>query len=118
MKRQLQAAKNPQWTELELDELVEEATVDCYNETEEISGLYTMIEDNLALPFETTLFGATIVVERIDLTDRDDIVAFCRQGREMRKIRLLDLPLPSPPPEGAQWIAAYRHWLPDDEPED
>jgi len=22
----------------------------------------------------------------------------------------LDLPLPSPPPAGAEWIAAYRHW--------
>jgi hypothetical protein len=21
-----------------------------------------------------------------------------------------NLPLPEPPPEGAQWIAAYRHW--------
>jgi hypothetical protein len=99
------------WTELELDRLVEEATVDCYNETEQVSGLYTMIEDNLAVPFETMVFGTMVVVERIDLTDRDDIVAVCRRGRELRKIRLPDLPLPSPPPAGAQWIAAYRHWL-------
>ena len=106
------------WTELELDRLVEEATVDCYNETEQVSGLYTMIEDDLAMPFETVVFGSTLVVERIDLTDRDDIVAVCRRGRELRKIRLLDLPLPSPPPDGAQWIAAYRHWLCEEGPTD
>jgi hypothetical protein len=99
------------WSETELDRLVEEATVDCYNETEKVSGLYTMIEDNLVMPFETIVFGSTVVVERIDLTDRDDIVAICRRGRELQKIRLFDLPLPSPPPAGAQWIAAYRHWL-------
>ncbi|MFN0104479.1 MAG: hypothetical protein ACKV2U_20630 [Bryobacteraceae bacterium] len=103
-------------TETELDRLVDEATIDCYNETEQVSGLYTMIEDNLVLPFETTLFGKTIVVERIDLTDRDDIVAICSGGREQRKMRLLDVPLPSPPPEGAQWIAAYRHWRREEGP--
>ena len=61
------------WTAAELDHLVEEAAVDCYNETEQVSGLYTMIEDNLVLPFETMLFGSLVVVERIDLTDRDEI---------------------------------------------
>jgi hypothetical protein len=99
------------WIEPELDRLVEEATVDCYNETEQISGLYMMIEDNLGVPFETMVFGATVVVERIDLTDRDDIVAICKRGSEVLKIRLVDLPLPSPMPAGAQWVAAYRRWL-------
>jgi hypothetical protein len=23
---------------------------------------------------------------------------------------ILDLPLPQPPPGGAEWIGAYRHW--------
>jgi len=110
MKKDRQAG-SPHWTEADLDQLVEEATVDCYDETEQVSGLYTMLEDNLALPFETILFGATVTVERIDLTDRDDIVAFCNRGNDVRKLRLIDVPLPFPPPEGAQWIAAYRHWL-------
>jgi hypothetical protein len=26
-------------------------------------------------------------------------------------IPILDLPLPTPPPGGAEWIEAYRHWL-------
>jgi hypothetical protein len=41
----------------QLDRLVEEAVVDCYNESEQIVGLYTMIEDKLALPFETIVLG-------------------------------------------------------------
>ncbi len=45
-----------------LDRLVEEAIVDCYNESEQVTGLYTMIEDNLALPFETTVLGVPVAV--------------------------------------------------------
>jgi len=41
----------------QLDELVEEATVDCYNEEEQASGFFTMIEENLALPFATRILG-------------------------------------------------------------
>jgi hypothetical protein len=51
-----------------LDELVEEAIVDCYNESEQVTGLYTMIEDNLAVPFETTVLGVPVSVVRVQLT--------------------------------------------------
>jgi hypothetical protein len=37
-----------------LDELIAEATVDCYNEEEQLTGLFTLIEDNLALPLRRT----------------------------------------------------------------
>jgi len=94
-----------------LDELVEEAIVDCYNESEQVTGLYTMIEDNLAVPFETIALGVPVTVVRVQLTLRDEIVAVCRRARTRQKVPLLDLPLPSPPPAGSEWIAAYRHWL-------
>lgn len=63
-----------------LDELVEEATVDCYNESEQATGLYTMLEDNLALPFATTVLGIPVTVERVQLTLRDEIVAVCSRA--------------------------------------
>ncbi len=94
-----------------LDELVEEAIIDCYNESEQVTGLYTMIEDNLAVPFETTVLGAPVTVVRVQLTSRDEIVAVCRRAGTRQSVPLLDLPLPSPPPAGSEWIAAYRHWL-------
>jgi hypothetical protein len=94
-----------------LDELVEEATVDCYNESEQATGLYTMIEDNLALPFATTVLGVAVTVERVQLTPRDEIIAVCRRAGIRQTVPLLDLPLPSPRPAGSEWIAAYRHWL-------
>lgn len=96
-----------------LDAMVEEATVDCDNEAEQATGLFTMLEDNLAVPFETSVLGVTVTVERIDLDAGDRIVAICRRGQVRQAIPLLDLPLPMPAPEGAEWIAAYRHWLGD-----
>ena len=93
-----------------LDTLVERATTDCYNEAEQITGLFTMIEENLELPFETTVLGLSVTVQRVDLNDSDQIVAICTRGRKRQALPLLDLPLPSPRPGGIEWIEAYRHW--------
>ena len=94
-----------------LDKLVEEAIVDCYNESEQATGLYTMIENNLAFPFATTVLGVPVTVERVQQTPRDEIVAVCRRAGIRQTVPILDLPLPSPRPAGSEWIAAYRHWL-------
>ena len=91
--------------------MIEEATVDAYGESEQTTGWYTMLEEHLALPFDTTLFGAVVKVVRLDLRGENDIVAICTRGRQRQPIRILDLPLPSPGPEGAEWIEAYRQWL-------
>jgi len=93
-----------------LDKLIEEATVDCYNESEEVTGIFTMIEENLAVPFATTMLGVEVTVERIDLNKADEIVAVCRRGREKQRVPVIDLPLPEPKPKGAEWIDAYRRW--------
>lgn len=95
----------------ELDALVEEATVDAYGDEEQRTGLYTMIEEHLDLPFETEVLGSRVLVERVDMNDAGEIVAVCRKGSSRQRIPVLDLPLPSPAPRGAQWIAAYRYWV-------
>ncbi|MBI4164266.1 MAG: hypothetical protein HY508_00860 [Acidobacteria bacterium] len=91
--------------------LIEEATVDAYGESEQAVGFYTMIEDNLKLPFQTEVLGMEVTVEAVDMTDDDQIVAICRRGNKRQRIPILDLTLPAPPPRGAEWIAAYRTWL-------
>lgn len=93
-----------------LKELVEEATVDAYGDEEQASGLFTMLEDNLRLPFTTRVLGADVTVEAIDLTGDNQIMAVCRKGSSRQRIPLNELPLPSPPPEGTEWIEAYRYW--------
>jgi Calcium binding len=98
-------------SEAELAAMAEEATVDCYGEDEQASGFYTMIGDNLEVPFGTTVLGVDVTVEDIDLKDDGCIVAICAHGGIRQAIRVVDLPLPLPPPAGAEWIEAYRHWL-------
>jgi hypothetical protein len=93
-----------------LDKLIAEATVDCYNESEAITGIFTMLEENLALPFAAKLLGVEVTVERIDLNDAGEIVAVWRRGRERLRVPVIDLPLPEPKPKGAEWIDAYRRW--------
>lgn len=90
--------------------LIEEAVVDAYGESEQRVGFLTMIEENLELPFTTSILGIEVLVERVDVNAADEIVAVCRREKLRQRIPILDLPLPNPPPKGAEWIEAYRHW--------
>ncbi len=91
--------------------LLDEATVDCYGESEQIVGIFTMLEENLQVPFETTVLGTRVTITSVDLTDNEQIVAVCVRGCDRQRIHIVDLPLPSPLPAGAEWIEAYRQWL-------
>ena len=93
-----------------LDKLIEEATTDAYNESEQAGGFFAMIEENLALPFVTRVLGQDVTVTKVDITKRDQIVAICSRGKARQAIPLLDLPMPAARPEGAEWIDAYRRW--------
>lgn len=90
--------------------MIEEAIVDAYTESEQAGSFHVMIEQELDLPFETTVLGVTVVVKRVDITEANEIVALCYRGRERQAIPILELPLPTPPPTGWEWIGAYRRW--------
>ena len=94
----------------QLDRLIAEAIVDAYHESEQVGGFYTMMEESLAFPFTTGVLGVTVTVVGVDLTGDDRIVALCRRGRARQRISVLDLPLPTPAPKGAEWIHAFRRW--------
>jgi hypothetical protein len=90
--------------------MIERATVDAYGYSEQITGWLTVIEENLAVPFETTVLGVPITVERVDLDHSEQIVAICRRERARQLLPIVDLPLPTPLPDGTEWIEAYRRW--------
>ncbi|MFG1674107.1 hypothetical protein [Micromonospora sp. NPDC049282] len=92
-----------------LEAMIEKATVDTDGYEDERTGLFTMIEEHLAVPFTTTVLGVEVTVRKVELT-ADSIAAVCVQGRHRQRVGLLDLPLPTPPPGGTAWIDAYRHW--------
>jgi hypothetical protein len=90
-----------------LDALIAEAIVDAYGDDEQRVGFLTMLEERLEMPFEVQILGTPAKVERIDVID-DQILAICRSGRSRQAIPILELPLPDPRPNGAEWIEAYR----------
>jgi hypothetical protein len=51
-----------------------------------------------------------VTVEWVDMTDDEQIVAVCAHGKFRQRVPILGLPLPDPPPEGAEWIDAFRQW--------
>ena len=105
-------AENTPWppSKRRLWKLIEDAIVDAYGESEQRTGLFTMIEEHLALPFDTEVLGVTVSVVSVDLTIADEIVAICRRGSQRQSLPILNLPLPRRPPAGAEWIEAYRLW--------
>ncbi len=89
--------------------MVAEATTDCYGEEEQLTGLATMIEEYLEVPFTTRVLGLAVTVTGVTHTSHG-LVADCVYGQHGQPIHVLDLPMPEPPPKGTEWIAAYRHW--------
>jgi hypothetical protein len=102
--------KNLRRNKAHLDALVAEAILDAYNESQQTVGFYTMMEHSLALPFVIEILGIKVAVEQIDMNEHNAFVAVCRHDSKWQRIPILDLPLPSPTPRGAEWIAAYRYW--------
>lgn len=93
-----------------LDEMIEEATVDACGDSEQITGFFCLLEEHLQLPFRTEVLGIEVTVKSLDVTEDEQIVAVCSRGKSRQRIAILDLPLPVPPPHGAEWIEALRHW--------
>jgi LytS/YehU family sensor histidine kinase len=92
--------KTSKFTAKFLDKLIEEATTDAYNESEQAGGFFAMIEENIALPFVTQVLGQEVTVAKVDITRRDQIVAICSRGKAAQAIPILDLPMPGPAARG------------------
>jgi hypothetical protein len=104
-------SRQPTISAAELRALIEQATVDCYNESEQVTGLFTMLEEHLGIPFPATVLGTPVTVTGIDVTTSDQIIAICHHDGHRQTIPILDLPLPTPTPPGWEWVEAYRRWL-------
>jgi len=60
-------ALQPRLSKARLEEMIEAATVDCHDESEQMMAWFTMLDENLVVPFETTVLGVPVTVERVDL---------------------------------------------------
>lgn len=95
-----------------LRQLIEEATVDCYDEWEQATGFLVMMQNHIACPFTARVLGEPVRVVDFDNGEgRTNIVARCKRQGKTYKIGVLSLEWDGKPPKGAEWIEAYRAWL-------
>jgi hypothetical protein len=66
--------------------MIEQATVDAYKRVGADQGLVHDDRWNFAVPFETTVLGVPVTVERLDLNRREKIVAVCTRGRSRQSL--------------------------------
>jgi hypothetical protein len=94
-----------------LDELIEEATIDCYNEDEQHSGLLTMIEDEVVFPFEAKVMGDVVRITGMQWPDHGYGLQFtCEKHGATYEIDAGSIAWVEPLPEGFEWIEAYLSW--------
>ncbi|HEV8166531.1 MAG TPA: calcium-binding protein [Actinomycetota bacterium] len=95
----------------DLDALIEEITVDCYGEDEELTGFLAYFEDALERPVEATVVGVPVTIVGVDCPAGAlrGLVARCRRGGADYEVSLRDVALPRGS-ELARILAAYRYW--------
>jgi Calcium binding len=92
-------------------ELIEEATVDCYNEDEEHSGLLTMVQDNVVCPFRAKVIGEDVTVVDLEWPKSGyGLLAVCERNGKKHRVDIDSLEWVKPLPEGFEWIEAYLLW--------
>lgn len=108
-------SSQPWWKSVDSDEIreaLEEATVDCYDEPEQIMGLAGMVDSELEFPFAAIAMGQAVSVtgaaeSQHDATGLDLTCEF--QGKEY-PLPATHVELVEPLPEGHRYLAAYLEW--------
>jgi hypothetical protein len=108
---QLQNQARGQISKARLDELIDEAIVDCWGQEEEHTALLTMIEERVVCPFRAKLIGETIEIRRFEWPRSGyGLITVCRRKGRAYRVDVNSLEWVEPLPEGFEWIAAYQAW--------
>ncbi|MDQ2897198.1 MAG: hypothetical protein M3Y09_16410 [Actinomycetota bacterium] len=93
----------------ELASLIDEITVDCHDEDEQLTAFENAFYD-AHLPCPGTLIGESIEVLSVGIaTGRRELIATCRHNEHRYDIALLDITLDADPAT-SRLLAAYRRW--------
>src|ERR1035437_7972078 len=96
-----------------LDRLIEEITVDAYDEDEQLLAFRQVIEDEINFPSDGSVIGEPISVVGIDYdgNERRGLTAKCRRmDGSVHIVAAADIVFPIRS-IGARYIACYRKWL-------
>jgi hypothetical protein len=96
----------------ELDALIEELTVDCYNDEEQLTGLLTGAEEALVIGEIATITGTEIRIVAVDCPSdiRRGLTAVGERDGQRFELSLADLRF-ADASELGRIADAYRRWL-------
>ena len=108
------AGKSIRFNHARLRALIDEATFDSNDESDEYAGLLGMIREEVACPFRARLQGEDTECVRFERPKRGyGLNAICRGQNGNGKPRTVDigcLEWIDPLPKGYEWIEAYLAW--------
>lgn len=91
------------------EEIIEEATVDCYNEYEQISGWVCVLEENIPSPCKCLIGKEIASLEKIDTnSSSSEIFGIIKLNKTKIRIPIEDILLEDP--NSMKYIDAYRYW--------
>lgn len=96
----------------DLDALIEELTVDCYNDEEQLTGLLTGAEEALVIGEIAAVAGAAIRIMAVDCPSgiRRGLTAMCERDNHRFELSLADIRF-GDTSELGRIAGAYRRWL-------
>lgn len=93
----------------DLDSLIDEITIDCHDEGEQLMGFANAFEE-VSFPYPGTVIGEDVQVLSVNAADdRPDLVATCKRDSRTYDIALLDVDI-NADTDTSRLIAAYRRW--------
>jgi len=95
----------------DLDALIDEVTVDCNDEYEQLTGFEVAFDQDANFPCAGTVIGEEVEVLSVAIEDnRRELIATCKRGRHRYHVALLDIDLRADAVT-SRLVAAYRRWL-------
>jgi hypothetical protein len=94
----------------DLDHLIDEITVECHDEYEQLNGFENAFDEDANFPCPATVLGETIELLSVAADDdRRDPIATCQCNGKRYEIALLDTTIDRDPAT-TRPLAAYRRW--------
>ena len=98
-------------TDPDLDSLIAEITIDCYDEDEALSAFENAFDEEASFPISAVVVGQEIEVLSVGTSDgRRELIATCQRAGQRHHIALLDINIHANQP-ASRLLAAYRRWL-------
>ena len=111
--------RNRKTTEEELDKMIEEATVDCYNEDEAFMGVVYYLAGNMSFPFKAKWLGDVVEVVGIDDEEsgfEKEVMAQILMEEDEYTVGLDELESVPDDTRNSKYLEMCKYWIRGSEP--